>query len=154
LTRALTVETVLEEIRKFQRDAAITVCARARQDADLATWLDRVEEIYFRIINENAGAPVDAAAHHEALLQFLHKALPRAPNFAPWPGLIEHPILKLRALDQQCAAARVEAVAARRKAAAAHNELDQLRRSRMLILGRTIRRALGLRNPPQPKTKD
>jgi hypothetical protein len=154
LIRALTVETVLDEIRKFHCDDAIMVCARAREEADLAKWLDTVEDIYVRIINENRGAPVDASAHYEALLQFLHTVLPRTPNSAPWPWLIEHPIMKLRDLDQQCAAARLEAAGARRKAAAARKELDRLRHSRMLILGQTIRRALGLRSLQGSKTKD
>jgi hypothetical protein len=141
MTRALTVETVLDEIRKYNRDDAIAVCARAREDADLAKWLETVEKIYFRIINENIDAPVDAGAHHQAMLQFLHRALPRTPSFAPWPWPIEHPAIKLHDLDQQCAAARQEAAAAR-------NEVDQLRRSRMLRLGQAIRRTLGLPHLP------
>ena len=146
MTRALTVETVSDEIHKYDRDDAIAVCTRAREDADLAKWLETIENIYFRIINENIGAPVDSGAHREALLQFLHRALPRTPSFAPWPWLIEHPVTKLCNLDQQCAAARVEAFAARRQAAAARSEVDQLRRSWMFRLNQAIRRTLGLRH--------
>jgi hypothetical protein len=149
MTRALTVETVLDEIRKYNRDDAIAVCARARKDADLVKWLETVEKIYFRIINDNIAAPVDPGAYHEALLQFLHRALPRTPGFAPWPWLIEHPVIKVRDLDQQSAAARQEAAAARREAVAARNEVDRLSRSRMLRFGQAIRRMLGL--PYLPK---
>ena len=42
MTRALTVEAVLDEIRKYNRDDAIAVSARAREDADLTKWLNTV----------------------------------------------------------------------------------------------------------------
>ena len=146
LMRTLTVEAIMDEIRKYDRGDVIAVCTRARGDADLATWLETVEKIYFRIINENIGAPVDPGAHHQALLQFLDRALPRMASSVPWPWLIEHPLIKLGDLDQQCAEARIEAVAARREAAAARNKVDQFRRSRMLRLDQAIRRMLGLRH--------
>ena len=140
MTRALTVEAVLDEIRKYNRDDAIAVSARAREDADLTKWLNTVEKIYFRIINEEIGAPVDVGVHHQALLQFLRRALPRTPTETlPW--LIEHPETKLRDLDQQIAAARQEVAAAR-------NEVYQLRRSRILRLSQAIRRRLGLPHVP------
>jgi Glycosyltransferase Family 4 len=144
IMRALTVETVLGEIRKYNRDDVIAVSARAREDADLAKWLDAVEKIYFRIIDDNIGAPIEAGAHHQALLQFLDKALPRTPSFAPWPWLTDDPAIKLRDLDHQCAAARHEAAAARSEAAAVRHEVDRLRRSRMLRWTQAIRRMLGL----------
>ena len=148
MVRTLTVEAIMDELRKYNRDDAIVVCARAREEADIAKWLETVEKIYFRIINENIVVPADAGAHHQALLQFLGRALPRTASSVPWPWLIEHPVVKLRDLDQQYAAARIEAIAARREAAAARNEVDRLRRSRMLRFGQAIRRVLGLRHEP------
>jgi hypothetical protein len=144
LMRALTVETVISEIRKYNRDDAIVVSARTREDADLAKWLETIEKIYFRIIDDNVGAPVEEGAHHQAVLEFLDKALPRRPSAAPWPWLTNNPAIQLRDLDHQCAAARREAAAARAEAAAVRDELYGLRRSRMLRLSQAMRRMLGL----------
>lgn len=139
MTRPLTVESILDEIRKYDRDDAIAVSARAREEADLTKWLETVENIYHRIVEENAKAPVDAEAYHQALLQFLHRALPRTP--APPPWLIEHPEIKMSQLDEQCAAAQ-------RDAASARHEADLLRRSRVLRFTQAIRRRLRLPHIP------
>jgi hypothetical protein len=139
LTRDLNVEAVLDEIRKYDRDDAIAVSARAREEADFTKWIGTVEEIYYRIIDETRRAPVNEGAYREALLQFLQKALPRTQVPPPW--LIEHPEAKRRNLDRQCTAARQEAAAAR-------NEVNQLRRSRILRFSQALRRRLGLPHMP------
>lgn len=123
LTDALNVDNALAEIHKFDRDDAVLVSTKAREESDLNKWLDAVETVYFDII-ENF-SEMDAEIYRRSVLEFLRQAL-------------HDPSMKrLDELNKKYAEARLETVAAKR-------ELERLRRSRMLNFSQMIRRTLGL----------
>jgi len=166
LTRPLTAQGLIEEIRLYDREDARRVCERARSDADLERLLDAFDELYEKVMSAARAAPVSREAHEAAVARFLHAYLPRHPNDPRWPWLAERKALgeRIAALESELQAAirkaverealgeRVAAIehqlhVANEKVKAAEESVAILKRSRLLRLGRWLRRIRGLPLP-------
>jgi glycosyltransferase involved in cell wall biosynthesis len=123
----VTAERVIENIQCYDREDAAAVSGRARRDADLEKLLDAVEKLYSEVLCGSRRPSISKEAHDAAVARFLHDYLPRHPSDSvyPWP---------------------------RRGEASAHftsalQELTTLKRSRLLKVGRWVRRVAGLPSP-------
>jgi hypothetical protein len=128
-TAPVTAERLIEQIRRYDRADAEAVSRRARSEAALPTLLDAFEKLYAEVLSGPRKPSVSKDAHDAAVAQFLHDYLPRHPSDPrrPWPYG--------READ---ANAHLEA---------AMEEIRALERSRLLRLGRWLRRFTGSRVP-------
>jgi len=120
LTRPITAQALIGEIGRYDRDDARAVGERARGEADLERQLDAFAGLYAKAIESSRAAPVSPAAHQEAVVRFLRDYLPRLGD-PRWPALAE----------REAFTERVRALEA---------ELAMVNRSRLLKLGRWLRR--------------
>jgi glycosyltransferase involved in cell wall biosynthesis len=141
----VTVERCIAEIRRYDAADALKISEMARQHADLQPLLDTWEALYAEAIEGARRSPVEPSAHVHAVSRFLHENLPRRPADTRWPWMSERAEL-MRRIEQreaQLAAADAAGRAAQDERAAAQHYLNQLKRSRLLRLGRQVRRMLG-----------
>ena len=124
----VTVERLIENIRRYDRDDASMVSARAYREADLEKLLDHFDNLYTDVLSGARRPHVPTGAHEAAVAQFLYDYLPRRPGDpqSPW----------LRGREAE----RIELERCRA-------ELNAIKRSRLLKVGRWLRRVTGL---PQP----
>src|SRR5205807_8570603 len=73
LTRQVTRDAVLDELRCYDPSDAAIVAARARDEADLGKHLDHLEGIYATLMREIVAEPVKPDDFRRALLLFLHE---------------------------------------------------------------------------------
>jgi glycosyltransferase involved in cell wall biosynthesis len=127
LVRPVTPQALIDEIGRYDREDARAVGERARREADLEDVLDAFAKLYAEAIEAARAAPVSPAAHEEAVARFLRDYLPRLGD-PRWSSLAE----------REAFAARIRAL---------ESELAMLNRSRLLKLGRWLRRLRGI-GPP------
>jgi Glycosyltransferase Family 4 len=123
----VTAERIVENIRRYDREDAAAVSRRARSEADLEKLLEAVEKLYGEVLHGARRPSISKDAHEAAVSRFLHDYLPRHPSDSmyPWP---------------------------REGEASAHfpsalQELTTLKRSRLLKVGRWVRRVAGMPSP-------
>jgi hypothetical protein len=167
LVEPLTRDTCLEQLQSYDAQDAALVAEQARRDADLERSLDRFEQLYAEILDGPRRPSIAAEQHDGAVSRFLHEYLPRRPADPRWPSLAERQQLRdrVRSIELELRKQRItggEAIAELRRdlaaASQAHaqiqseaselrtalsetsTELTALKRSRMLRLGRFLRR--------------
>jgi len=168
LGESVTLERCLTEIDRYDPVDAASVVERARREADLEHLLDAFEKLYRELLT--CRPTFDRGAHETALARFLHDYLPRRPGDGRWPWMAErHDLIqRLEALErsnsesaarlefaererearfaelqQRLAQSEHERDDARSAAAEAAAQLAGLQRSRLLKLGRLLRRIAG-----------
>jgi glycosyltransferase involved in cell wall biosynthesis len=168
LGESVTLERCLTEIDRYDPVDAASVVERARREADLEHLLDAFEKLYRELLT--CRPTFDRGAHETALARFLHDYLPRRPGDDRWPWMAErHDLIqRLEALErsnsesaarlefaererearfaelqQRLAQSEHERDDARSAAAEAAAQLAGLQRSRLLKLGRLLRRIAG-----------
>jgi hypothetical protein len=156
LTMPLSVDRLIAEVRRYDRDDARRVGERARAEADLERLLDAFEGIYRHAMSVARSSPVRRDSHEAAVARFLHAYLPRRPNDPRWPWLAERDALndyiaqlegRLAESERQREQAAVQLEQTRGDLRAAERSLAVIKRSRLLKLGRWLRRIRGM---PQP----
>jgi len=172
LGESVTLERCLTEIDRYDPVDAASVVERARREADLEHLLDAFEKLYRELLT--CRPTFDRGAHETALARFLHDYLPRRPGDDRWPWMAErHDLIqRLEALErsnsesaarlefakrerearfaelqQRLAQSEHERDDARSAAAEAAAQLAGLQRSRLLKLGRLLRRIAGRPTP-------
>jgi hypothetical protein len=167
LVEAVTVDRCLEEIRGYDAQDAALVAEQARRDADLEGSLDRFEQLYAEILQGPRRPSFAPEQHACAVSRFLHENLPRRPLDPRWPWMAERQQLQERiaSIEAEAGKARIaceEATSELRRQLAAAGEahgqiqcearqaraalsessaaLAGLKNSRMLRLGRFLRR--------------
>jgi hypothetical protein len=135
LGATITVDRCVQEIGRYDADDALRVAKSARADADLGKLLDNFEKLYNEVLTGARRPSVSAEARERAVARFLHENLPRRPSDARWPWLAERENLQqqLESLEH--------------KLAKTARDLAQLKRSRLLKVGRLLRRIAGLPMP-------
>jgi hypothetical protein len=84
-TRPITVESIMTEIARYDRDNALAVVARIREDADLERLLDRLEILYREAMVAGRNRLTWSAHDRRALRRFVKSWPPRAqPAAASW----------------------------------------------------------------------
>ena len=124
----VTVERLIENIRRYDPDDASMVSARAYREADLEKLLDQFDTLYTDVLSGARRPYVPTGAHEAAVAQFLYDYLPRRPGDPQSPWLREREAERIEL--EQCRA-----------------ELNAMKRSRLLKVGRWLRQVAGL---PQP----
>jgi uncharacterized coiled-coil protein SlyX len=153
LTGAITVEGLVEQVRRYDCDDARQVAEQAQREADLERQLDTLDALYAQVIAAAATAPVSREAHDAAVARFLHAYLPRRQNDPRWPGrqALDERIAELEGRLADAAEAEValrrEVADANRKVTASEERLAAISRSRLLSFGRWLRRIRGLPDP-------
>ncbi len=153
---AVTIERCIREVGAYDRADATLVAERARDEADLERLLDRFERLYAEILAGSRRPVIDRNAHEHAAARFLHEYLPRRPDDGRWPWLSQrHDLqgeieaIESRLLETRACLARAERERdqARHDTAQAEAELCGLKRSRLLKVGRLLRRITGRSTP-------
>jgi glycosyltransferase involved in cell wall biosynthesis len=174
LHEAPTIEHCIQEIGRYDPDDAALVASRARDEADLEKVLDRLERLYAEVLTGPRRPEITAEAHERAVARFLHDYLPRRPADPRWPWLAERERLesevhalhlrigelnehleqtlrqghsRLAAADAQVASVAGERERLGKALAEVSTELAALKRSRLLRLGRGLRRLARLPTP-------
>jgi hypothetical protein len=166
LTTPLTVEGLIEEVRRYDREDAHRVCERARREADLEGLLDAFDRLYEKVMSAARAAPVSREAHEAAMARFLRAYLPRHPNDPRWPWLGERAALgeRIAELETELQSANGKAAesgalrerltemenqlqVANERSKAAEESVAAIRQSRLLRFGRWLRRIRGLPLP-------
>lgn len=124
LSEPLTVERCIAEIARYDNTDAALVAEQARRECNLECLLDAFEGLYDEVLNGNRRQAINANAHEMAVARFLHEYLPRHPGDKRWPWLAE----------------RAQLLGEIHEATA---ELADLKRSRLLRVGRLLRRLMG-----------
>ena len=159
LTEPVTVERCVQEIGRYDPADASRVAKRARAEADLGKLIDSYESLYEQVLSGARRPMVTAEARERAIARFLHEYLPRRPDDGRWPWLAEREkfIADIELLQRKIATLtdRVEDVqrehtatvrdrdVTRRALDDAHSRLADLQRSRVLKIGRFLRRITG-----------
>jgi glycosyltransferase involved in cell wall biosynthesis len=127
LVRPITAQGLIDEIRRYDCANARAVGERARREADVEHLLDAFAKLYAEAIEARRAAPVSPAAHEEAVARFLREYLVRLGDpHSPWLA------------EREAFAERVRQLEA---------ELAFVNRSRLLKLGRWLRRLRGSGSP-------
>ena len=174
LTNTIAVERCVEEISRYDAADASCVAESARVDADLGKLLDQFENLYHEVLTGARRPSVTAEARERAVARFLHENLPRRPGDARWPWLaerenlqqeiesLEHKLAKtarerdetvdslknrLDEMHREFAKTVSERDETRINLDDALSQLAQLKRSRLLKLGRLLRRMIGFPVP-------
>jgi glycosyltransferase involved in cell wall biosynthesis len=84
LVDTVSVERLVAEVQRYDRDEAMAVSARARAEADLDTLLDRFEALYAEVLTGGRRPDMSAEAHAKARTRFLHEHLPRVIGDTKW----------------------------------------------------------------------
>jgi hypothetical protein len=167
LIEPVTIERCLEELRAYDAQDAALMTEQARRDADLEKSLDRFEQLYAEILDGPRRPSLAPKQHADAVARFLHENLPRRPADPRWPWMAERQQLQERIrnievdvckeriasdeamseLRRQLAAAsqaygQIECELSQARAALSESSaaLADLKGSRMLRLGRFLRR--------------
>jgi hypothetical protein len=135
LSDPVTVDRCMREIGGYDAADASLVAQRARDEADLEKLLDRFENLYADVLSGPHRPSMSGEAHEHAVARFLHEYLPRRPDNVRWPWMAErdHLISEIRSHE-----ALISELA---------NQLTLLKRSRLLRIGRRLRRLMGLPTP-------
>jgi len=163
LVEPITVDRFVQEIGRYDREDASRVVERARADADQSKLLDKFEELYDEVLTGARRPTVTTEARERAVARFLHENLPRRPGDARWPWLAERQNLqrKVETFTHQVGVLTSRLDELQRKLAWAVRERDEtrceldnalaqltgLKRSRLLKIGRLLRRIAGLPIP-------
>jgi glycosyltransferase involved in cell wall biosynthesis len=174
LHEAATVDHCMEEIGRYDAEEVAVVTRRAREQADLEKTLDRFEALYAEVLAGPRRPEIAAHAHERAVAQFLHAYLPRRPGDSRWPWMAEKERLESeiqelrerveretrahaqvgRELESRLAAAQAQLASAageRERLGVAladvSRQLADVKRSRLLRWGRSLRRLAGLPVP-------
>jgi hypothetical protein len=131
LNEPVAVDRCVEEIARYDRDDAAMVAGLARRDADLELALDEIEKLYAEVRSGARRPSFDQAEHGRAVTRFLNEHLPRRPGYWPWTA------------DREAAKSREQSL----EASIDQLSLAELRRSRLLKLGRMLRRMMGRPTP-------
>jgi Glycosyltransferase Family 4 len=131
LTEPVTVERCVEEMGRYDRDNAAVVTDLARRDADLEVALDELEKLYAEVRSGARRPTFSAAEHGRAVTRFLNEHLPRRPGLWPWTAEREGAQSRAQSLEKSID----------------HLTLADLKRSRLLKLGRMLRRMMGRPTP-------
>jgi Glycosyltransferase Family 4 len=173
LDEAVTVDHCVREVGRYDPEQAGLVMRRARDEADFEKVLDRFEGLYAEVLAGPRRPTITAHAHERAVAQFLHNYLPRRPGDSRWPWMAEKERVEkevhalqsriaelseqlergerdaraLAAVEEQLA----QVVAERERLGAAFadvsSKLADVKRSRLLRWGRSLRRLAGLPIP-------
>ncbi len=151
------------EIGCYDREDASRVVEWARADADLSKLLGKFEELYDEVLTGARRPSVTTEARERAVARFLHENLPRRPGDARWPWLAERENLqrevetfahkagaltsRLDELQRELAKTVRERDETRYELDNALSQLTGLKRSRLLKIGRLLRRIAGLPMP-------
>jgi hypothetical protein len=156
LTAPVTVQHLIGNIKRYDREDASAVCARARREADLENLLDEFETLYSEALYGARRPSVPKGAQEASIARFLHDYLPRHPFDARWPWLCEREAMHARIsqLESQLAERLREQEAMREHVCQVEDQLartsyafDILKRSPLLRFGRWLRRIRGLPVP-------
>jgi hypothetical protein len=149
LAEPVTVDRCVQAIGRYDPDDASAVGRQARADADLDKLLDDVERLYDEVLTGPRRPSVTAAAHARAVARFLHENLPRRPADTRWPWLAEREDLQqqVATVAHKAGALTVRVDELQRELAEAVRERDELKRSRLLKVGRLLRRIAGRAAP-------
>jgi hypothetical protein len=131
LTEPVTVERCVEEMGRYDRDDAAVVTDLARRDADLEVALDELEKLYAEVRSGARRPTFSAAEHGRAVTRFLDEHLRRRPGLWPWTAEREGAQRRTQSLEQSID----------------HLTLADLKRSRLLKLGRMLRSMMGRPTP-------
>jgi glycosyltransferase involved in cell wall biosynthesis len=142
LSDPVTVDRCIREIGGYDATDASLVTQRARDDADLEKLLDNFENLYADVLTGARRPRMSQDAHEQAVARFLHEYLPRRPNDVRWPWMIEKDHLQRERDHLQRQIRSLEALVADRD-----NQLALLKSSRLLKIGRLLRRLVGLPTP-------
>ena len=121
----VTVERLIDNIRRYDRDDASMISARVRHEADLEKLLDQFDNLYADVLFGARRPDVPTGAHEAAVAQFLYDYLPRRPGDPQSPWLREREAERIEL--ERCRA-----------------ELSAIKRSRFLKVGRRMRQIIGL----------
>lgn len=83
----ITVNALVDEIRRYDVADAVAVSRLARNLVDVEKHLDRVEGLYYEVLNGPRQPDITPDAHERAVARFLHENLPRTPGDTRWPWL-------------------------------------------------------------------
>src|SRR5262249_13653305 len=163
LVETITVAQCVQEIGRYDPHDASQVANSVRADADLRKLLDRFEMLYDEVLSGARRPFVTAEARERAVARFLHENLPRRPGDARWPWLAERENLqrevssldhkvgaltdRLEELQRQLAATVCERDEKRHDLNNSLSQLAELKRSRLLKVGRLLRRIARLPVP-------
>jgi hypothetical protein len=142
LTRPISIEAIVAELKEYDPKDAAPVSDRARTDCSFELLLDRVLDIYHRIIESWSQDQVEAnaPASRKAILNFLYDALPRTSADTRWPWMVErdHLIRERDHLDGELSEERGQRISAEEKVSeerdqrlAAERELSEERNRRL-----------------------
>jgi hypothetical protein len=156
LTEAMTVDRCVQEIGRYDAADARLVTERARRDADIEDLLDAFEKLYVKVLTAARRLRITPDAHERAVARFLHENLPRRPGDDRWPWIAEREDMQrqCQCLELKASELSAELVAEREgkgrqcqhwesKISELSAELADLKRSRLLKLGRLLRRLVG-----------
>ena len=156
LTEPITVDRCVQEIGRYDHNDAAKVAKSARADADLGKLLDKFENLYNEVLTGVRCPTITTETRERAVARFLHENLPRTPGDARWPWLAERENLQreVEAREHKVGmlTGRLDelqyqlAVTARERdetVAALRNHMAVLKRSRLLKIGRLLRRIAG-----------
>jgi hypothetical protein len=159
----VSINRCVQDIGRYDPDDASRVAESARADADLSKLLDQFEKLYDEVLTGARRPFVTAEARERAAARFLHENLPRRPGDARWPWLAERETLQreVGSLDHKVGALtdrldelqRQLTETARERDEKGHDldnalsQLAELRRSRLLKVGRLLRRIARLPMP-------
>lgn len=152
LSRDVTVERLMKEIDSYDVNDAIQVSRRARAEADLTKLLDQYENLYDEALSGPRRPDVTPQMQQRAVSEFLHAYLPRVPGDVRWPWLQERQELQrqiaayeqnLSELGDRLEQVGVEHDEVQGELDRTRSELKGLKRSRMLKVGRLLRKIAG-----------
>jgi hypothetical protein len=163
LSDHVTIDRCIRAIGCYDPADASLVARRAREEADLEKLLDDFEKLYSEVLTGARQPRISPDARERAVARFLHENLPRRPDDARWPWMAERDQLQREMLalqskvvelsnrpsplnDQLTSAAR-ERDETQRALTDAITQLNDLKRSRFLKIGRLLRRLAGLPVP-------
>jgi len=135
LSDPITVDRCVREIGGYDPEDASLVAQRARSDADLEKLIDRFENLYAEVLTGARRPYISPEAHEHAVARFLHEYLPRRPNDIRWPWTAERDQMQR---ERRSLEALIHDL---------NNQLTLLKRSRLLKMGRLLRRLIGLGAP-------
>jgi hypothetical protein len=153
LNSPVNVDRCIQEIARYDPADASLVTQRARNEADLENLLDEFEKLYAEILTGARRPQATSEAHERAVARFLHENLPRRLGDPRWPWMAEKEQLQQEKaqLQQEKAQLQQEKAQLQYENGRLNAKLEELtaamadlKLSRLLKLGRLLRRTVGL----------